>query len=151
MSLLNRMRSIGTGAKATGQPAATVAELLGIQAKVGSTPTYDLAHSERHDIAVMLECCDAEEANYWRQPAGDRLCAAPHYFERVAILCRKAKDYPAEIAICERWKAIAKDYGAQPMVKAGRAAKVHRGPRSVAILDRVKKARALKAKAAGRS
>lgn len=149
MSLLNRMRSLLPGAKTSHQQA-SITEILGVQARVGDTPTYELASSNKHDLSVMLECCDAEEANYWRQPPGERLCAAPYCFQRVAILCRKAKDYRAEIAICERWKAIAKDYGAQPMVRAGRAAKNHKGPGAEDIINRMKKARALLAKSSAR-
>lgn len=119
---------------------------IGIQARVGDDPTYEIAISSAKDLAIMLRCCEAEEENYWSQRQGERLCAAPFYFERVAILSRKAKDYAFEIDICERWKAIADDYGAQPMVKAGTGAKVHKGPRSVAILHRVAKARTLHAR-----
>ena len=111
--------------------------------EVNGTPTYELAESGKHDLATMRACCAAEADSYWRQPEGERLCAAPYYFERVAILLRKAKDYTGEIDICERWKAIADDYRRQPMVKARQAALVHKGPRAEAILVRLKKAKEL--------
>lgn len=118
-------------------------DTLDLQAKVGETPTHDLAESEKNDPAIMKACCQAESANYWKQPEGARACAAPYYFERLAILHRKAKDYSAEIEICEQWKVIIYDYKSQLMVISGRAALVHEGPRSVAILDRLNKARGL--------
>lgn len=150
MSLLSRVRSIFAGTKASEQQLRPITEVLGIQAKVGDTPTHELASSSHQDLQVMLKCCEAEEANYWKQPAGDRCCAAPFYFERVAILVRKAKDYQTEIAICERWKAIADDYAGQASVRSGMGAKVHLGPRSVAILGRLEKARALLKRRSGR-
>lgn len=118
-------------------------DTLGLQAKVGETPTHDLAESGKNDPGIMKACCEAEAANYWKQPEGARACAAPYYFERLAILHRKAKDYSAEIEICEQWKVIIDDYTSQPMVRAGRAALMHKGPRSEAILGRLKKAREL--------
>ncbi|HEN8706627.1 hypothetical protein A3L25_018400 [Pseudomonas putida] len=118
-------------------------DTLGLQAKVGETATYDLADSGKNDPEVMQACCEAESANYWKQPEGARICAAPYYFERLAILRRKVKDYSAEISICEQWKAIINDYKSQPMVKNGSAALVHKGGRSEAILARIKKARDL--------
>lgn len=118
-------------------------DTLGLQAKIGETATYDLANSGKNDPEIMQACCEAESANYWKQPEGSRICAAPYYFERLAILHRKAKDYSAEIAICEQWKAIINDYKSQPMVKSGRAALVHKGSRSESILTRMKKARDL--------
>ncbi|MCG6574862.1 hypothetical protein EGM97_09095 [Pseudomonas sp. AF32] len=118
-------------------------DTLNLQAKVGETPTHDLAESGKNDPEIMRACCEAEAAHYWKQPEGDRICAAPYYFARLAILHRKAKDYTAEIAICEQWKAIIDDYKSQPMVIAERAAQAHRGPRSEAIVTRLKKAREL--------
>jgi len=114
-----------------------------LQAKVGETPTHDLAEPGKNNPEIMKACCEAEAAHYWNQPEGARICAAPYYFERLAILHRKAKDYPAEIAICEQWNAIIDDYSSQSMVRAGRAARAHKGPRSEAILGRLKKAREL--------
>ncbi|MFV3305798.1 hypothetical protein ACNFBT_11010 [Pseudomonas sp. NY15181] len=150
MSLLSRIRSIFVGTKAGEKQLLPITEVLGIQAKVGDTPTHELASSSHQDLQVMLKCCEAEETNYWKQPAGRRACAAPFYFERVAILSRKAKDYATEVSICERWKAIADDYAGQSIVRDGMAALVHQGPRSVAILGRMDKARDLLARSPGR-
>lgn len=149
MSLFDRIRSKFANQRPA--PAQVrVVDLLGVSATVGGVPTYELADTGKHDLATMLACCDAEESNYWKQPAGERMCAAPYCFERVAMLCRKAKDYQGEIAICKRWKAIAKDYGAQPSVRNGWGAQVHKGAREIALVNRAKKARELMAKASAK-
>ncbi|MFJ7883548.1 hypothetical protein ACIQYF_08560 [Pseudomonas sp. NPDC096917] len=114
-----------------------------ILAQLDGKPTYELAEFGKNNIDVMRLCCDAEELNYWSQVKGARICAAPFYFERVAILNRKKKDYTSEIRVIERWKAIIGDYKSQPMVRGGRAALVHKGPRSIAIAARLPKAKDL--------
>ncbi|MFP5422650.1 MAG: hypothetical protein ACLGID_14435 [Gammaproteobacteria bacterium] len=124
-------------------PFKSIADLLGAQAKVGGVPTYELADSGRNDLETMLQCCDAEEVNYLQQPFGDRLAPAPAYFLRVAILSRKAHDYAGEIAICNRWFALAKDYHSQPSVKAGRGCRINRGPGHDDMKKRLPKAKEL--------
>ncbi|MDH0157369.1 hypothetical protein [Stutzerimonas stutzeri] len=114
-----------------------------MSAEVGGVATYEHAADGKDDLETMLRCCDAEEASYWEQCEGERFCAAPYFFQRVAILQRKAKNYAGEISACERWKAIANDYRRQPMVKARQAVLVHKGPRSEAILARLPKAKEL--------
>lgn len=117
------------------------------QAIFDGVPTYEVADTACNDLEVMTACCNAEEESYWSQRQGERLCAAPFYFERAAILSRKAREYGAEVEICRRWKEIARDYASQPMVKTGNAAKVHLGPRSKAIKARAAKAKELASKA----
>ena len=111
-------------------------------AVVDGRPTHELA-DQKYDIDAMLQCCDAEDINYWGQQEGARLCAAPFYFERAAILLRRNKDYLGEIAICMRWKAITDDYKGQSIVKAKHAVLTHKGPHSIAILSRPAKAKEL--------
>lgn len=112
-------------------------------ASVEGKPTFAYATTHKDDIEMMIRCCESEESIYWSQSEGSRLCAAPYYFERVAILSHKARDYAGEVAICERWERIISDYMAQPMVIERRAAMVHKGPRSIAILARLPEAREL--------
>lgn len=107
----------------------------GIQASVGGRPTFDLA-SQKDDLSIMLKCCDAEEENYWSQPSGSRICAAPFFFERAAILLAKQKKFSDEVSICDRWARIAEDYSAQKNVISGLMAKNHLGPRPAAIAAR---------------
>lgn len=118
-----------------------------LSAEVEGIPTYELAEPGKNDLKTMQACCEAESKNYWRQPEGSRLCAAPFYFERLAILCRRAKDYSGEVSICEQWKTIISDYKSQLIVLDGRAAQVHEGGRSEAIISRLKKARELSVRA----
>ncbi|GGJ06573.1 DUF4236 domain-containing protein [Halopseudomonas pertucinogena] len=112
-------------------------------AKVAGKPTYEYAAQSKNDLDVMLKCCKAESDTYWGQPEGDRACAAPFYFERAAILHRKAKDYASEIDICAQWQAIVDDYRIQTRGKSSQAALVHQSARSQAILARLPKAREL--------
>lgn len=111
----------------------------GIQASVDGRPTHELA-SRKDDLSVMLKCCDAEEENYWSQPYGSRICAAPFFFERAAILLAKQKRFTDEVSACDRWARIAEDYSAQEAVISGLMAKVHLGPRPSAIAARRQKA-----------
>ena len=114
---------------------------MGALANIGGVPTTEFA-GDKDNLDAMTQCVDAEERNYWGQPSGGRLCAAPFYFERVAILLKKQKDFAGEIRACERWVAIIEDYKSQAHVIAGMAALVHKGPRSIAICERLKKAKA---------
>ena len=38
------------------------------------------------------------------------LVPAPYYFERVAILSRKEKDYQQEVAYCEKYIVLVEDF-----------------------------------------
>ncbi|MEW7374627.1 hypothetical protein [Pseudomonas putida] len=111
----------------------------GTQPSVDGRPTHELA-SRKDDLSVMLKCCDAEEANYWSQQSGSRICAAPFFFERAAILLAKQKRFTDEVSICDRWASIAEDYSAQKAVMSGLMAKIHLGPRPAAIAARRQKA-----------
>ena len=111
----------------------------GLQANVNGAPTYQLA-DQKHNLDIMAACAEAEISNYWQQPQGERLSAAPFFFERAAILYRKNKQYEKEIEICEAWITIMNDYTTQDVE---RYAKVHLGPRSKAIYHRLPKAREL--------
>lgn len=117
-----------------------------LSAEIGGVPTYELAEPGKNDMEAMRACCEAESKIYWSRPEGSRLCAAPFYFERLAILCRRAKDYSGEVSICEQWKTIISDYKSQALVIDGKAALVHEGGRSEAIISRLKKARELLAR-----
>ena len=66
---------------------------------VDGRKTFEHADSHKHDIAMMTRCCEAEIAT-WKKTG---LVPAPYYFERVAILARKVKDFELEIKICEQY------------------------------------------------
>lgn len=70
---------------------------------------------------------------------------APHWFERVAILCRRAKDYPREVLTCEAYiAAVERFYAVHGTVSM---ADVRAGPTYQAIVRRLDKARQLGATA----
>ena len=85
----------------------------------------------------MKRCCDAELKTM--EAAG--LAPAPYYFERVAILSRKRKDYKQEIYICEQYIEKIEMFYSQN--GADGVADVRKGPRFKAIVKRLSKAKAL--------
>jgi hypothetical protein len=108
---------------------------------VDGKQTWELVEDGKNDLAAMLRCCEAELATMKRA----KVVAAPFYFERAAILLRKAKQYDREIEICESYiQAVEKHYSASTL---GYEADVRKGPRYQAIQSRVPKARALQSKA----
>lgn len=110
---------------------ATNGELL-----VEGKATYEVAHEKKHDLEIMLKCCESE-LNKFKLT---NQAPAPYYFERVAILARKAKNYGLEVSICERYIAVMDEiYGNQRIgIKAG--------PRFASIEKRLSKAKALQQK-----
>lgn len=68
-------------------------------AKVDGKNTTEYAAPSKHDLDVMLRCCRAE----MECMARTGMVAAPSYFERVAILAKKAGRFDLEIAICKMY------------------------------------------------
>jgi hypothetical protein len=146
LSLIKRLLSSRSGAKTQSLPVQDSAHLVPIKLPlVNGVPTWDLA-GHKDDLPMMLRCCDAEESAYWAGSAGKRVCAAPFFFARAAVLLKKARDDAGEIAVCERWIAIVDDYAAQDIVRQGIAAQVQRGPHSDSMKLRLEKARVRLAK-----
>lgn len=107
---------------------------------VGGKQTWELAETNKNDIEAMKRCCDAELKTM--DKAG--LVPAPYYFERVAILSRKEKNYGQEIYYCEQYiEKLGVFYS-----KSGTdgMADVRKGPRYQAIVKRLPKAKELYAK-----
>ena len=131
------LRKVGGKPKTSGE---LISELTDGANLVGGKQTWELADEKKHDIEYMKKCCDAELKTM--EAVG--LVASPYYFERVAILSRKGKDYRQEIHYCETYIRLVEDYYA----KRGAAgiADVRKGPRFQAILARIPKARELVAK-----
>ncbi|MCL2790983.1 MAG: hypothetical protein FWD79_10120 [Desulfobulbus sp.] len=66
-------------------------------ATVDDSPTYEFPESHKHDLPMMLRCCEAELRNM----ASTGAAAAPFYFARAAILAKKEKNYELEVKICQ--------------------------------------------------
>ena len=102
--------------------------------------TWEYAEEKKHDIEYMKKCCDAELKTM--EKAG--LVSAPFYFERVAILSRKEKNYRQEVSYCENYinavERFYKKHGTDGM------ADVRKGPRYQAIAKRLPKAKELLSK-----
>lgn len=102
--------------------------------------TWELAEEKKNDLTHMKACCTAELATM--EKAG--LVPAPYYFERVAILSRKEKNYEQEVAYCERYiSAIEAYYHAHG---TDGIADMRKGPRFQAIVKRLPKAKELLAR-----
>jgi hypothetical protein len=117
-----------------------IAEVTGGANLVEGKETWELSDSKKNDLEIMKLCCSLELKTM--DVAG--LVAAPFYFERVAILSRKKKDYEQEIFYCEQYiqkvEAFYSSNGTE-----GRA-DVRKGPRFKAIVKRLAKAKELHAK-----
>lgn len=74
-----------------------VSELTGGANLVDGKQTWELADEHKHDLPKMLACCSAELKTM--EQAGQ--IPAPFYFERAAILLRKAKQYQSEVQLIE--------------------------------------------------
>ncbi|WP_407278457.1 hypothetical protein U5817_19070 [Aromatoleum evansii] len=120
--------------KASGE---LIAELTGGANLVEGRRTWELAEQRKDDLHYMKECCEAELKTM--EKAG--LVAAPYYFERVAILSRKEKNYEQEVAYCERYIAAVESYYRTDGTEG--IADVRKGPRFQAIVKRLKKAKEL--------
>lgn len=104
---------------------------------VDGKQTWELAERKKDDIEVMKKCCEIELATY--QKVG--LVPAPYYFERVAILARKIKNFQEEISYCEKYIAVVADYYRKNNIPENQGVKI--GPRYKAIVGRLPKARLL--------
>ncbi len=102
--------------------------------------TWEYAEEKKHDIEYMKKCCDAELKTMGKTG----LVPAPYYFERIAILSRKDKNYRQEVSYCESYinavEGFYKKYEIDDM------ADVRKGPRYQAIVKRLPKAKELLSK-----
>lgn len=114
-----------------------ISEWTGGANLVDGKQTWELAESKKDDLEVMKKCCNTELATY--EKVG--LVPAPYYFERVAILARKAKDFREEIAWCEKYVSVVADYYRKNNIPENQGVKM--GPTYKAIVKRLSKARLL--------
>ena len=132
-----------TLSKISGEPKTSgelISELTDGANLVDGKQTWELAADKKHDIEYMKKCCDAELKTM--EAVG--LVASPYYFERVAVLSRKEKNFRQEIHYCETYIRLVEDYYAKRGTEG--IADVRRGPRFRAIVARIPKARELLAK-----
>lgn len=112
---------------------------------VDGKETWESAQDKKDDIEHMKRCCDAE----LKTMESGGLVPAPYYFERVAILSRKAKDYEQEIYYCEMYIKAVRGFYAKHGTRG--IADVRKGPRYAAIVARLPKAKELLKKSASRT
>ena len=102
--------------------------------------TWEYSEEKKHDLECMKKCCDAELKTM--EESG--VAPAPYYFERVAILSRKNKNFQQEVDYCELYiSALEKFY--KNKRKRG-IADIRKGPRYQAIVKRLPKAKELLSK-----
>ncbi len=141
-SKLFRLKSPEIG-KPSGDPKTSgelVAEVTGGANMVEGKQTWELADTKKDDIDYMKKCCYAELKTMEKAD----LVAAPYYFERVAILSRKGKNYEQEVSFCERYIAAVETY--YQRYGTDGVADVRQGPRFQAIVKRLPKAKELLAR-----
>ena len=98
---------------------------------------YNYAKEKKDDLDYMKKCCDIE----LNQLESMKLAPAPYYFERVAILSRKIKDYQQEVYYCEIYIKTVEEYFNKNGTHG--IADVRKGPRYQAIVKRLPKAKKL--------
>ena len=64
---------------------------------------------ERADIKTVVDSC----RNEIQKSVDTGIMPAPKYFEQVAVLSRKEKNYENEIAICDMYIRLVKKYAAE--------------------------------------
>lgn len=126
--------------KLNGEPKTSgelISELTDGANLVDGQQTWELVDDKKNDLIAMKKCCDAELATMIKAD----IIAAPYYFERVAILSRKEKNYAQEVEYCEKYIELVEAY----YTKHGTVniADVRKGPRYEAIKKRLPKAKEL--------
>ncbi len=117
-----------------------ISEVTGGANLVDGMQTWELAEENKNDLDTMKRCCDAELKTM--DKAG--LVPAPYYFERVAILFRKRKDYVQEIFYCKQYIDKVESFYSKNGTKG--IADIRKGPTFKAIVKRLPKAKELYAK-----
>ncbi|MBZ0114416.1 MAG: DUF3320 domain-containing protein [Thermoanaerobaculia bacterium] len=114
-----------------------VSDTTGGASLVDGQQTWEQAERYKHDIQKMMECCEAEI----QMSRKTGLVPAPYYFERVAILARKEKDYATEVRYCEMYIDFIKAFEANRA--GGDPPGIAASPRYLAIRERLPKAKSL--------
>lgn len=114
-----------------------ITELMKGENLVDGKQTWEHAEDKKHDLECMKKCCEAELKTMSK--AGT--VAAPYYFERVAILSRKANNYQQEVDYCELYINLVEEYYQKNGTKG--IADVRKGPRYESIKKRLPKAKKL--------
>lgn len=126
--------------KTNGKPKTSgelITEVTGGANLVDGKQTWEHAKEKKHDMECMLKCCDAE----LKTMAKAGLVPAPYYFERVAILSRRDKNYQQEVDCCEKYINIVSAFYEKHGTKG--IADVRKGPMYHAIVKRLPKAKEL--------
>lgn len=103
--------------------------------------TAELDANDDHDIHVMVErCCDEIQAF-----EDEGIMPSPKYFEQVAILSRKEKNYENEVTICELYIDLVNQYAAKNKITNAEMS-VKLLPKCAPFVKRVNNARIMSSK-----
>lgn len=117
-----------------------ITEIAGGANLVEGKYTWEYAEEKKHDIVYMKKCCEAELRTM--EKAG--LVPAPYYFQRVAILSRKERNYQQEIYYCEIYINTVENFYRKKGTEG--VADVRNGPTYKAIVKRLPRAKELQDK-----
>jgi len=78
------------------------------QADVNGIPTYELAEKGKHDLDLMLTCCEAEVKAF--ESNQGQFAPAPFYFNRAMILLKKEKRWEELIRVAECYFKMIEEY-----------------------------------------
>jgi len=145
MSLLSKLFSKKSPdfSKANREPKTSgelIAEVTDGANLVDGKQKWEYAEDKKHDLHYMKKCCDAQLKTM--NKAG--IVPAPYYFERVAILSRKEKNYEQEVTYSEKYIEAVETYYQKNGTDG--IADVRKGPRFQAIVKRLPRAKELLAK-----
>ena len=101
----------------------------------------ELDHSHDHDLQEMVRRC--REDIQASEDSG--IMPSPKYFEQVAILSRKEKNYQNEIAICEMYIELINQYAAKNNITETEATYQVR-PKCAPFVKRLQNAKTFSAK-----
>ena len=113
---------------------------LGMHTAIGNQKT-ELDKSNDHDLHEMVRRC--REDIQASEDSG--IMPSPRYFEQVAILSRKEKNYKNEIAICEMYIELINDYAAKHKITKDEAA-YQVLPKCAPFVKRIQNAKIMSAK-----
>ncbi len=108
---------------------------------VNGNQTIELDSSNHHDIHEMVKYCREEIQAF--EDSG--IMPSPRYFEQVAILSRREKNYENEVAICELYIELINQYAAKNKITDAEVS-VQLLPKCAPFVKRVHNAKIMSAK-----
>jgi len=109
---------------------------------VNEYQTTELNSANHHDIYEIVKCCREKIQSF----EDTRIVPSPRYFEQVAVLSRKEKNYDKEIAICEIYIELINQYAARNNITDAKVS-TELLPKCAPFVKRLQNAKTMSAKA----